>query len=114
MVLDSEKLRPEFCQYSSLQPEYSRLLSPKYTISMETCRKRLQKQEGVIFRHLLRLILLIEELSQLNPPDLPPDQWRAELGELAERLTGSCRDVDPTSTDKALAEAKAAAEAEYS
>ncbi len=33
--------------------------------------KRLQKQEGVIFRHLLRLILLIEELTQLSPPDLP-------------------------------------------
>ena len=48
--------------------------------------KGLQKQEGVIFRHLLRLILLIGELTQLAPPDFPPEQWREELDEIAERL----------------------------
>ena len=75
--------------------------------------KRLQKQEGVIFRHLLRLILLIGELTQLSPPDLPPQQWSDELGEIADRLTAACRYVDPSSTDKALEQAKAAAESEY-
>ncbi|MFO7904786.1 MAG: DEAD/DEAH box helicase [Pirellulaceae bacterium] len=64
--------------------------------------KRLQKQEGVIFRHLLRLILLVGELTQLSPPDLPPEQWRNEMGDIADRLTATCRDVDPRSTDKAL------------
>ena len=34
--------------------------------------KQLQKQEGIIFRHLLRLILLIGEFTQLSPPDLDP------------------------------------------
>ncbi len=75
--------------------------------------KRLQKQEGVIFRHLLRLILLIGELTQLNPPDLPAQQWSDELGQIADRLTAACRDVDPSSTDKALEQAKAVAESEF-
>ncbi|MFW6169837.1 MAG: DEAD/DEAH box helicase, partial [Planctomycetota bacterium] len=70
--------------------------------------KRLQKQEGILFRHLLRLILLVGELTQLSPPDLPPEQWRDEMGDLADRLTATCRDVDPRSTDKALEEADAA------
>ena len=41
--------------------------------------KQLQKQEGVIFRHLLRLILLLGEFSQLTPPDLDPQTWQEEL-----------------------------------
>jgi hypothetical protein len=32
----------------------------------------LQKQEGVIFRHLLRLILLLKEFQQFTPPDCLP------------------------------------------
>ena len=69
--------------------------------------KQLQKQEGIIFRHLLRLILLIGEFTQLTPPDLDPQQWRDEMQEIADQLTAACRKVDPTSTDKALEEAKA-------
>ncbi|MHB8969607.1 MAG: DEAD/DEAH box helicase [Pirellulaceae bacterium] len=68
--------------------------------------KQLQKQEGIIFRHLLRLILLIGEFTQLTPPDLDPQQWRDEMQEIADQLTAACRKVDPTSTDKALEEAK--------
>jgi hypothetical protein len=67
--------------------------------------KGLQKQEGVIFRHLLRLILLLGEFQELPPPDYPADDWRSELADLAARFTTSCRQVDPTSTDKALEEA---------
>jgi hypothetical protein len=74
--------------------------------------KRLQKQEGVLFRHLLRLILLIGELTQLSPPDLPPEQWTDEMNELADRLTETCRQVDPTSTDKTLEQAQQTAESE--
>ncbi|MCU0960054.1 MAG: DEAD/DEAH box helicase [Pirellulaceae bacterium] len=64
--------------------------------------KQLQKQEGVIFRHLLRLILLIKEFTQLTPPDTDAAAWRTDLDDLAMRLTDACRRVDPTSTDRAL------------
>jgi hypothetical protein len=68
--------------------------------------KRLQKQEGVIFRHLLRLILLCGEFAQIVPPDADASQWREELEEIAARLTDTCRRVDATSTDKALESAE--------
>jgi hypothetical protein len=64
--------------------------------------KRLQKQEGVLFRHLLRLILLLGEFTQFCPPDTTEDEWCGDLRDLADRLAESCRQVDPTSTDKAL------------
>lgn len=66
----------------------------------------LQKQEGVIFRHLLRLILLLKELSQLHPPEVTEDEWRNELGDISDRLIDCCHEVDPASTDQALEEAK--------
>ena len=92
----------------------------------------LQKQEGIIFRHLLRLILLLKELAQLEPPETekgsggvfastnspdskeldaktPPDpvaDWKTDLLEVADRLIDCCRRVDPLSVDKALAEAE--------
>ena len=72
--------------------------------------KHLQKQEGVIFRHLLRLILLAGELTQLCPPEVTEDEWRAELQDIAQRLTAGCREVDPGSTEKALEQAQAAAD----
>ena len=65
----------------------------------------LQKQEGVIFRHLLRLILLLKEFQPLTPPDCPPDEWHAELEAISQTLIECCRGVDPTSTDKAMEEA---------
>jgi hypothetical protein len=66
--------------------------------------KSLQKQEGLVFRHALRLILLVNEFLQLCPPDTTEEEWRGDLGEIAARLTESCRSVDPTSTEKALEE----------
>ncbi len=66
--------------------------------------KTLQKQEGLLFRHLLRLILLLKEFVQLCPPDITLDEWRGDLLDVADRLTVMCRDVDPASTDKALEE----------
>jgi superfamily II DNA/RNA helicase len=65
----------------------------------------LVKQEGIIFRHLLRLILLLGEFSQVTPPDMEPAAWQAELRDIADHLTASCRDIDPTSTDEAMAHA---------
>jgi superfamily II DNA/RNA helicase len=69
----------------------------------------LTKQEGLIFRHLLRLILLCDEFSSLCPPGMNDGEWRDSLRDLSERLTEACRKVDPDSTDETLA-AKAAAD----
>jgi hypothetical protein len=71
--------------------------------------KSLQKQEGIVFRHLLRLILLLAEFTQFCPPDAPEDAWRGDLEDIAARLTECCRTVDPTSTQKILEEAEASA-----
>lgn len=70
--------------------------------------KDLTKQEGLIFRHLLRLILLLAEFSTVRPHDCAIDPWQAELKDLRDRLTDCCRQVDPASTDKLLEEALAA------
>jgi len=67
--------------------------------------KGLQKQEGIIFRHLLRLILLAIEFTQFCPPDTTEDEWLDDLNDVADRLTATCRAVDPTSTDKTLEQA---------
>jgi superfamily II DNA/RNA helicase len=60
------------------------------------------KQEGLIFRHLLRLILLCGEFAQLCPAETPPEEWRGYLADLSGRLTAACRVVDPDSTDAAI------------
>lgn len=72
--------------------------------------KQMQKQEGIVFRHLLRLILLLAEFEQLAPPDYDAGLWSDELKEIGERLAACCRHVDPTSTDKTLEQASQAAE----
>lgn len=68
----------------------------------------LVKQEGIIFRHLLRLILLLGEFAQVAPDGITPEAWQADLRDLSDRLTQSCRDIDPTSTDEAIEKAHAA------
>ena len=70
--------------------------------------KDLTKQEGLIFRHLLRLILLTQEFEQLTPPGLTADEWKKELAEISDKLTDICRHVDPTSTEEAIKKAHAA------
>ena len=69
----------------------------KYILS-----KSLQKQEGVVFRHLLRLILLVEEFLQFEPIGVEPGAWRAELNEIAAALVECCRKVDPSSVEETL------------
>jgi superfamily II DNA/RNA helicase len=66
------------------------------------------KQEGIIFRHLLRLILLCGEFSQVCPAGVSREDWQRDLRELAEQLTESCRAVDPASTDEVIQQAHAA------
>jgi superfamily II DNA/RNA helicase len=71
-------------------------------------QRDLTKQEGIIFRHLLRLILLCAEFAELTPPDTTPEEWRGWLREVELKLTAACRKVDPTSTDMMIQSAKAA------
>jgi hypothetical protein len=66
------------------------------------------KQEGIVFRHLLRLILMLGEFMEVCPADTTPEEWKADLRDLMERLTASCREVDPTSTDMMIQLAHAA------
>jgi superfamily II DNA/RNA helicase len=69
----------------------------KYVVS-----KSLQKQEGIIFRHLLRFILLLEEFLPLTPADETAESWQKELTEMKDKLNACCRKVDPQSTDEIL------------
>lgn len=64
--------------------------------------KGLQKQEGILFRHLLRLILLMIEFSRLCPPDTTEDAWRGDLVDVIDRITACCREVDPDCTQETL------------
>jgi hypothetical protein len=68
----------------------------------------LVKQEGIIFRHFLRLILLCGEFAQVCPKDITPEAWQADMRDISERLTASCREVDPASTEEMIEKAHAA------
>jgi hypothetical protein len=70
--------------------------------------KDLAKQEGLIFRHLLRMILLLDEFASLTPPGLETAQWQTELSEFSEKLTKTCREVDRASTEETIKKAHAA------
>ncbi len=70
--------------------------------------RKLTKQEGIVFRHFLRFVLLMDEFSQICPPDYDEAVWRGELRDMTEPVTAACRQVDPDSTDKAIADAHAA------
>ena len=67
---------------------------------------KLQQQEGIVFRHLLRLVLLIDEMVELCPADISHDQWRDDLYAIADQLEEMCRLADPQSTDQWLADAR--------
>jgi hypothetical protein len=64
----------------------------------------LLKQEGVVFKHALRMVLLCEEFSQLTPHGLAAETWKAKMDGWAETLSRLCREVDPQSTDEMLEE----------
>ena len=68
----------------------------------------LTKQEGIVFRHLLRLILLCEEFAVLTPAETTAEEWRAFLDDLSSRLAETCRTIDPTSTEEMIQRAHAA------
>jgi hypothetical protein len=68
--------------------------------------RELVKQEGILFKHMLRMILLCEEFAQLTPKDMEPAAWVQRLREISSVLTTACRTVDPQSTDEMLEEMK--------
>ena len=65
----------------------------------------LAKQEGLIFRHLLRFILLCDECMARTPEGMSETIWRMELEGIRDKLTEICRTVDPQSTDETLSHA---------
>ena len=64
----------------------------------------LVKQEGILFKHFLRMILLCGEFARLTPRDAGPEDWRARLAGVSDVLTAACRAVDPQCTDELLEE----------
>lgn len=64
--------------------------------------RKLQKEEGILFRHCLRMILLLDEMANVPPLESTVETWEDPLDELAEKLTECCRAVDPQSTDEIL------------
>jgi hypothetical protein len=64
----------------------------------------LVKQEGVLFKHLLRMVLLCGEFAELTPRDVNPADWQAMLTGVSDVLTAACRTVDPQCTDELLEE----------
>lgn len=72
--------------------------------------RKLQKEEGILFRHCLRMILLLDEMANIPPEGTTVETWEDWLDDLAERLTETCRNIDPQSTDEVLQNSAAAAE----
>ena len=67
---------------------------------------KLQKQEGMVFRHLLRFILLLDEMAQLCPADVEHKVWQDDLYDIADQLEEMCRLVEPEGTEQWLAETR--------
>jgi hypothetical protein len=66
--------------------------------------RRMQRQEGLVLRHLLRLILLLNEFEHLVPPDCEEAAWKADLREIYEQIVATCKAVDEGITQKTLDE----------
>lgn len=67
--------------------------------------RKIARQEGVVFRHILRFVLLCDEFVQHLPES---SVWRMDLIQIADELTESCRTVDPRTTDMMVESAKEA------
>ncbi|MGB0758819.1 MAG: DUF3516 domain-containing protein [Rubripirellula sp.] len=64
--------------------------------------RKLQKEEGILFRHCLRMILLLDEMANVPPLETTVETWENPLDDLADQLTETCRSIDPQSTDEIL------------
>lgn len=78
------------------------LLEHQGSFDLYVKQRDLTKQEGVVFRHMLRLILMLNEFMELTPPGLAEEEWQSELTELGRVLTESCQKIDPSSTEKTI------------
>ena len=58
--------------------------------------KQLTRQEGVVFRHILRFVLLCGEFTTHVPKGT---EWHDELLDISAQLTEACRAVDAHTTD---------------
>ena len=66
--------------------------------------RKIAKQEGILFRHILRFVLLCEEFV----PHVDKDSvWHGELHSISHQLTEACRQIDPRSTDMMIESAHA-------
>ncbi len=62
----------------------------------------LTKQEGIIFRHLLRFVLLLQEFMPITPEGISEEEWQTRLMFWSDTISKACREIDPVSTEKAL------------
>jgi superfamily II DNA/RNA helicase len=66
--------------------------------------RKIAKQEGILFRHILRFVLLCEEFV----PHVDKESvWHGELHSISHQLTEACREIDPRSTDLMIESAHA-------
>jgi hypothetical protein len=68
--------------------------------------RKLQKEEGILFRHCLRMILLCDEMANVPPKGTTVETWEDWLDDIAEVLTEACRKIDPQSTDETLSQSE--------
>ena len=50
------------------------------------------------------MILLLDEMANIPPIESTVETWEDPLDELADRLTETCRSIDPQSTDEMLSQ----------
>lgn len=68
---------------------------------------KLQKQEGMIFRHMLRAILLVEEVAEVIPKDCQdPDAWANFWYDLADDMIDCCESIDAQGTEETLSDTR--------
>jgi hypothetical protein len=107
-----EKLRRMFdYDFPGVHDVYTRsvwvvgeLLSFECDFNKYIVTRGLQKHEGMLFRHVLRFLLLVNEISCIAPEDSTPEDWEQPFDQLVERLMECCRRVDPESTDELVQE----------
>ena len=71
------------------------LLGPRRRLRQIRPLARFLKQEGILFKHFLRMILLCGEFAQLTPTGLTAEAWQATLTAIAQQLTTACRRLIP-------------------
>ncbi len=67
---------------------------------------KLQKQEGMIFRHMLRGILLFEEVAEVGPRECDYYEWSDFWYGLADDMIDCCQQIDAASTEEILSETR--------